>query len=42
MAANDPDCEGILVNCATREISFVIVISKETVSALLLSVPPAA
>jgi hypothetical protein len=28
MAAEDPDCEGILINCATRQISLVI--SKET------------
>jgi hypothetical protein len=33
MAAADPECEGILVNCAVREISMII--SKSTAEALL-------
>ncbi|WP_155373812.1 SseB family protein [Catellatospora vulcania] len=38
MAAGAPDCHGILVNCATREIAQVI--SKEMAQALIA--PPAA
>jgi hypothetical protein len=33
MAAGDPDCEGILVNSATREISLII--SKTTAQSLI-------
>jgi hypothetical protein len=39
MAADGPDCHGILVNCATREISQLI--SKETAQALCGAAPAA-